>query len=107
MTTTTFIGIDLAWKSERNPTGIAVLQGDRDGAQLTALATIYPERSVLDFVTANATANTVVAIDAPLIIINETGQRGCETAVGKRYGSARRPVTPQTYSFIQARPALR
>jgi len=87
MTTTTFIGIDLAWKSERNPSGVAVLLGDREDARLTALSTIYPERSVSEFVTANATVNTVVAIDAPLIIINETGQRGCETAVGKRYGS--------------------
>ena len=87
MTTTTFIGIDLAWKSDRNPTGIAVLQGDRDGAQLAALATIYPEHSVLDFVTANATDNTVAAIDAPLIIINESGQRACENALSIRYGS--------------------
>jgi len=85
--TTTFIGIDLAWKSELNPTGIAILQGDREGAQLISLSTIYPEMSVADFVTANATAETVIAIDAPLIIVNETGQRGCETAVGKRYGA--------------------
>jgi predicted RNase H-like nuclease/cytidine deaminase len=87
ITTTTFIGIDLAWKSERNPTGVAVLQGDRQGARLTTLSTIYPEGSVAEFVAASATADTVVAIDAPLIIINETGQRVCETAVGKRYGS--------------------
>lgn len=87
MTTTTFIGIDLAWQSARNPTGVAVLQGDREGAKLTTLSTISPEMSVAEFVSANATADTVVAIDAPLIIINETGQRGCETAVGKRYGS--------------------
>jgi len=87
MSTTTFIGIDLAWQSQRNSTGIALLEGDRAGAQLTMLATIAPEMSVADFVTANATDDTVVAIDAPLIIINETGQRTCETAVGKRYGS--------------------
>lgn len=87
MPNATFIGIDLAWQSNRNPTGIAVLEGDRDGARLTTLSTISPEMSVADFVTANATANTVVAIDAPLIIVNEIGQRSCETAVGKRYGS--------------------
>ncbi|MCM3869237.1 MAG: DUF429 domain-containing protein [Pyrinomonadaceae bacterium] len=87
MITTTFIGIDLAWQSDRNPTGVAVLQGDREGAELTTLQTISPEESVAEFVSANATADTVVAIDAPLIIVNETGQRGCETAVGQRYGS--------------------
>jgi predicted RNase H-like nuclease len=87
MTTTTFIGVDLAWQSTRNPTGIAVLEGDRESAKLTSLSTIYPERSVAEAITANATANTIVAIDAPLIITNETGQRTCETAIGKRYGS--------------------
>ena len=38
MTTSTFIGIDLAWKSEHNPTGIAVLQGDHEGAQLVRIS---------------------------------------------------------------------
>lgn len=83
----TFIGIDLAWKSARSPTGAAVLNGDQAGARLEVLSTLGPEASVADFISANATANTVVAIDAPLVIINEAGQRACETAVGKRYGS--------------------
>jgi len=63
-TTTTFIGLDLAWQSARNPTGVAILQGYREGAKLTALSTISPEKSVAEFVTANATRDTVVAIDA-------------------------------------------
>jgi predicted RNase H-like nuclease len=84
---TTFIGIDLAWKSARNPTGAAVLNGDRLGARLEVSSTLSPEASVADFISANATANTVVAIDAPLVIVNETGQRACETAIGKKYGS--------------------
>jgi predicted RNase H-like nuclease len=87
MSTATFIGIDLAWKSQRNPTGVAVLRGDRAGASLEILATLYPDSSVSEFVSGYATADTVVAIDAPLIIANETGQRSCETAVGRRYGS--------------------
>lgn len=84
---TTFIGIDLAWKSARYPTGAAVLNGDQAGARLEVLSTLAPEVPVADFVSANATANTVVAIDAPLVILNEAGQRACETAVGRRYGS--------------------
>jgi predicted RNase H-like nuclease/cytidine deaminase len=87
MSTSTFIGIDLAWKSQRNPTGAAVLRGDRAGADLEMLATLYPDSSVSEFVSDYATADTVVAIDAPLIIANETGQRSCETAIGRRYGS--------------------
>lgn len=84
---TTFIGIDLAWKSARNPTGGAVLNGDRLGARLEVLSTLSPDASVADFISANAAANTVVAIDAPLVIVNEVGQRACETAIGKKYGS--------------------
>jgi len=84
---TTFIGIDLAWKSSRNPTGAAVLKGDRLGARLEVLATLFPEASVADFISANTTADTVMAIDAPLVIVNETGQPACETAIGKKYGS--------------------
>ena len=84
---TTFIGIDLAWKSARNPTGGAVLNGDRLGARLEVLSTLSPDASVADFISANTAANTVVAIDAPLVIFNEAGQRACETAIGKKYGS--------------------
>lgn len=85
-TLATFIGIDLAWKSDRNPTGAAVLRGNRSGAKLETLSTLRSHQAVLDFVRANTRENTVLAIDAPLIIVNETGQRVCETAVGKRYG---------------------
>ena len=38
------------------------------------------------FLTDNGTDETVLAIDAPLIIENLTGQRPCETAVGRVYG---------------------
>jgi predicted RNase H-like nuclease len=87
MNSVTFIGIDLAWKSQRNATGAALLRGDCSGARLQVLSTLYSEASVADFVTSHATKNTIAAIDAPLIIVNETGQRQCETEVGKRYGS--------------------
>jgi predicted RNase H-like nuclease/cytidine deaminase len=85
--TTTFIGVDLAWKSERNPSGIAVMEGDRSGVQLTTISTLEAEASVLDFILHSSTTNTIVAIDAPLIINNETGQRACESEVGRRYGN--------------------
>jgi predicted RNase H-like nuclease len=87
MDTPTFIGIDLAWKSNRNPTGAAVLQGDRSGAQLEVVSTLRSFDEVLQFVRTHTAPETVLAIDAPLIVVNETGQRGCETLVGKRYGN--------------------
>jgi predicted RNase H-like nuclease len=82
-----FIGIDLAWKSDRNPTGAVCLQGDRTGADLVAVAPpLWSAADVFKFIQANATAESVVAVDAPLIITNRSGQRPCETLVGQRYG---------------------
>lgn len=85
--TTTFIGIDLAWKVDSNHTGCAVLEGNGREARFLALsADVGSMRGVVDFIEKHATANTVVAVDAPLIVINETGQRLCETRVGQRFG---------------------
>jgi len=85
---TTFIGIDLAWKSDRNPTGAAVLHGDKNGAALIDLSA--PLRSidaVRAYITRFESTETVLAIDAPLIIPNQIGQRRCEQLVGQRYGA--------------------
>lgn len=82
-----FIGVDLAWRSERNHTGAAVLAGDRGGAELVALADpIHTLEGVRQFIACHSGETTYVAIDAPLIIGNATGQRLCETEVGRRYG---------------------
>jgi predicted RNase H-like nuclease len=82
-----FIGVDLAWRSDRNHTGAAVISGDRTGARLVAVADpIHTLEGVRRFVDDHAEPATVIAIDAPLIIPNPTGQRLGETAVGKRYG---------------------
>jgi predicted RNase H-like nuclease len=86
MCNATFIGIDLAWKSERNPTAAATLKGGSDGAELVSVATLRSVHEILQYVRAQTTDHTVIAIDAPLIITNETGQRLCETAIGRRYG---------------------
>src|SRR5262245_44421550 len=86
MSTHTFIGVDLAW-TDRNPTGVAVLRTSETGTRLDAITTFYGGISIVNSIRSYSTRNTVVAIDAPLIIKNETGQRSCETLVGQRYGS--------------------
>jgi predicted RNase H-like nuclease len=84
----TFIGIDLAWRSEKNPSGGAVLRGDRHCARLMDLpVSLGSSQAVLSYIEDHATASTCVAIDAPLIIGNRTGQRPCETLIGKQYGA--------------------
>jgi len=83
---TAFIGIDLAWRGEK-PSGGAVLKGDRRCARLIEVVPLVSFAAVLAFVETHAKDPAVVAIDAPLIIRNHTGQRRCETAVSKYYGA--------------------
>jgi predicted RNase H-like nuclease len=84
----TFIGIDLAWRSEKNPSGGAVLRGNRQCARLMDLTSSLAScQAVLSYTEKHATRSTCVAIDAPLIIPNKTGQRPCETLIGKQYGA--------------------
>ena len=85
---TTFVGIDLAWQSDKNHSGIVVARGDDSGATAErASAGVSSLDAVVAFVEQHATANTVIAIDAPLVIRNATGQRQCETEVSRRFGA--------------------
>lgn len=84
---TTYIGVDLAWKSEKNNTGIVVLCGDAYSASIFDVSEpIFGVASVVKHVLNFASKRTIVAVDAPLIIVNQVGQRSCEKAVGNRYG---------------------
>jgi predicted RNase H-like nuclease len=82
----TFIGIDLAWRDGNKPSGAAVLEGDRQRARLVD-ASLVRYADVLGYVERHTIGSTVVAIDAPLVIRNETGQRPCETLISRSYGA--------------------
>ena len=84
---TTFIGIDLAWQTEKNHTGAAAFRGDADCVEFLALSSgIGSTAAILDFLDEHESAETVIAVDAPLIIRNETGMRPCEKLVSSRFG---------------------
>lgn len=82
---TTFIGVDLAWR-ETNGSGVAALRGDRRGARLIDVA-LVSSTEIHAYIKRHATEFTVVAIDAPLIIRNKTAQRPCESLISQRYAS--------------------
>jgi predicted RNase H-like nuclease len=85
----TFIGIDLAWRSDTNHTGGAVLAGDQSGVALRKLSEGLTTLSkVRAFIQLHTQVDSVVAIDAPLIIRNPKGQRPCEKEIGHRFGAA-------------------
>ena len=81
-----FIGIDLAWQSDKNPSGIVVAEG---AAALDVVAVSGPVtgmEQVLRYIDDWLADDIVVAIDAPLIVANATGQRPCESEISRRFG---------------------
>ena len=74
-----FIGIDLAW-SDRNPSGVAVI---RDGRLVAYEGGLGRLSEVVDFVGVNLSRRngSIVAVDAPLRVPNETGIRTCDRAL--------------------------
>lgn len=72
-----FVGIDLAW-GERNPTGLAVL--DRDGT-LVHVSTVRTDDQVVEALTPFTEGPCLVAVDAPLVVTNSTGNRPAEAAL--------------------------
>lgn len=87
MTITTFIGVDLAWKTDGNHSGIAVLSGDEQSVQLISLSNGITSRAgVVQFIVDHSAADSVVAVDASLVVNNPTGQRACETLISTTFG---------------------
>lgn len=75
------IGVDLAW-GQRRPTGVAVLD---DAGSLVRLSTATTDEEVLAAITPFAEGPCVVALDAPLVVRNTSGNRPCEQALNKDF----------------------
>jgi predicted RNase H-like nuclease len=76
-----FVGIDLAW-GVRAKTGIAVVD---DAGRLVQSGAVRTDDEIVDWLRAFAGEVVVAAVDAPLIVPNETGQRRCETAISRAF----------------------
>lgn len=77
-----YIGIDLAWGT-RARTGVAIL--DQAG-RLVASTSVRTDDEIVDFLDRTEGASgAIVAIDAPLIVPNATGQRPCEREVNAHF----------------------
>jgi len=76
------VGIDLAWGG-RNPTGLAVLD---DHGRLVHLASVRTDAQIEAELGPFVAADCVVAIDAPLIVRNPTGNRAAEAALNRDFG---------------------
>ena len=80
-------GIDLAWRSNKNPTALAI--GLLNGRELKITAIAKDLFGIDPIVTyLNSLPDLYgIAIDGPLVIENSSGQRKCETLIGQTYGS--------------------
>jgi len=96
--TPTLLGIDLAWK-RGNLSGLAFGVSTANGLCVTEvthkeLTPGWLQEHLLHLDTIEG-----IAIDAPLIVTNDTGQRKCETSISKRY-SARNAGAHSTNTAI-------
>jgi predicted RNase H-like nuclease len=76
------IGIDLAWGDVNETGAIAV---DPDGSVIGADWTRGVDETFA-WIQTHAAPNTMLLVDAPLVVANPSGQRACEREVGQRYG---------------------
>src|SRR3954470_10073179 len=75
------IGVDLAWGTKR-PTGLAVLD---DAGRLAHVSTVLTDEEIESTLAPYAGGDCLLAIDAPLIVRNPTGNRPAEAALNKDF----------------------
>lgn len=78
-----FIGVDLAW-GDRNPTGLAVL--DRTG-RLVHVSAVRSDDEIVAALTPYAGDECLVAVDAPLVVVNPTGNRPAEALLNRDFAT--------------------
>jgi predicted RNase H-like nuclease/ppGpp synthetase/RelA/SpoT-type nucleotidyltranferase len=76
-----FVGIDLAW-GERRPTGLAVV--DADG-HLLHVSAVRTDDEIVAGLAPYVEGDCLVAIDAPIVVPNATGNRPAEAALNRDF----------------------
>jgi predicted RNase H-like nuclease len=82
--TTVFLGVDLGWYGK--PSGLASIETVGQGLQLRNVTRVEDPDEILNWIQAEAReSTTVVGVDAPLVICNQTGIRDAERELNKEY----------------------
>ncbi|KUI37624.1 GTP pyrophosphokinase [Mycobacterium sp. IS-1496] len=76
-----FVGIDLAW-GERSPTGLAVADS---GGRLVHLSAATTDTDIVARLAPYTAGECLLAIDAPLVVTNASGNRPCEAALNRDF----------------------
>jgi predicted RNase H-like nuclease/ppGpp synthetase/RelA/SpoT-type nucleotidyltranferase len=101
-----FVGVDLAW-GDRKPTGVAAL--DSRG-RLLHVSAQTDDASVLAALAAHVEGPCVVAFDAPLVVVNATGNRPAESALNRdfaRFDAGAHPANTAKPEFASTPRAAR
>ena len=77
------IGIDLAW-GEGNGSGCVELVWERGELSLSRLDLLYSMDEIVEWI-APERGDWVVAVDAPLVVLNETGRRAADEEASRLY----------------------
>src|SRR4051794_8499425 len=100
------IGVDLAWGTKR-PTGLAVLD---DGGRLVHVSTALTDEEIESTLAPYVADECLVAIDAPLIVRNATGNRPAEAALNRdfaRFEAGAHPANTARPEVSRGPPAAR
>ena len=95
-----FVGLDLAW-GEVKPTGVAALD---DAGRLVHLSAQTDDDSVAAALRPYVAGDCLVAVDAPLVVDNETGNRPGEAALNRdfaRFDAGAHPANTGRSEFAQ------
>jgi predicted RNase H-like nuclease len=76
-----FVGLDLAW-GEKKQTGVAAIGSD---GRLLDVGIAQDDASIIDAIAPYVADDCLVAIDAPLIVKNQTGYRAAETTFNRDF----------------------
>jgi len=98
-------GLDMAWRPDRNPSGLAVGTLKAGNVLLTHWSVAQRNVNELVFELANHTLDGI-AIDAPLIINNASGQRACEAELNRVFRSAKAGCHPSNLSLYPDAPSV-
>lgn len=95
-----FLGVDLAW-GVRRPTGLAVLD---EGGRLVHVSAAKTDDEIVAALEPYVEGDCLVAIDAPLIVTNPTGNRPAEAALNKdfaRFDAGAHPANTSKPEFSE------
>lgn len=79
-----FLGIDFGW--ENKPSGLAALEWNGHSLHLLALDRLSEIKDILGWVERHSTEDTVIGVDAPLVIPNRSGMRDADKLAHSHYG---------------------